>query len=89
MLQEDHLYMQVTLVVPWLAKCDQELTFIDGVTFETPDEQEKFMREWITKRTSLVPKYKVVWYSGTSTCLCTHVTCHITLDSATFLFVCF
>lgn len=55
---------QVTLVVPWLAKCDQELTFINGITFDTPDEQEKHMREWITKRTGLTPNYKVVWYSG-------------------------
>ena len=53
-------------MVPWLAKCDQELTFLNGVTFDTPDEQEKFMGEWITKRTSLIPKYKVVWYSGMS-----------------------
>ena len=65
--------LQVTLVVPWLAKCDQELTFINGVTFDTPDEQEKFMGEWITKRTNLTPKYKVVWYSGMSAHLCKHV----------------
>lgn len=50
--------------MPWLAKCDQELTFIDGVTFDTPDEQEEFMGKWITNRTGLVPKYKVKWYSG-------------------------
>ena len=65
--------LQVTLVVPWLAKCDQELTFINGVTFDTPDEQEKFMGEWITKRTNLIPKYKVVWYSGASAHLCKHL----------------
>ena len=56
--------LQVTLIVPWLAKCDQELTFIDGVTFDTPDEQEEFMGQWITKRTGLTPKYRVKWYSG-------------------------
>ena len=58
--------LQVTLIVPWLAKCDQELTFIDGVTFDTPDEQEEFMGRWITKRTGLTPKYRVKWYSGAS-----------------------
>lgn len=74
MVQRAPLGLQVTLVVPWLAKCDQELTFINGVTFDTPDEQEKFMGEWITKRTNLAPKYKVVWYSGTSAHLYKHST---------------
>ncbi len=62
-------------MVPWLAKCDQELTFINGVTFDTPDEQEKFMGEWITKRTNLTPKYKVAWYSGASAHLCMRFLC--------------
>ena len=71
-MQQALLYLQVTLVVPWLARCDQELTFINGVTFEMPDEQEKFMGEWITKRTNLTPKYRVVWYSGTFPYVCEH-----------------
>lgn len=85
MLQAGVLVLQVTLVVPWLAKCDQELTFIDGLIFETPDQQEKFMGEWITKRTNLAPKYKVVWYSGMSTRICTYVTHHLTLNDGNVL----
>lgn len=33
--------LQVTLMIPWLAKCDQSMVFPNNMTFDTPEEQEK------------------------------------------------
>jgi len=52
------------LVVPWLAVCDQLLVFPNDLSFETPQEQEQCMREWITNRTGHSPDFQIIWYSG-------------------------
>ncbi len=55
---------KVTLVLPWLSKVDQERVFPGAVSFETPEDQEAFVREWAQKRTGLECKFKVAFYPG-------------------------
>ena len=50
---------QVTLVIPWLAVPDQKMVFPKGITFETPELQEHYVREWAQKRTGLPCNFKV------------------------------
>lgn len=49
---------QVTLVIPWLTKADQESIF-PNVTFESPEQQEEYVREWARKRTGVDTPFKV------------------------------
>eukprot|EP00798_Chlamydomonas_sp_ICE-L_P005865 gene5865-6158_t len=44
---------KVTLVIPWLSKIDQDRVFPSNTSFETPEQQEVFVREWARKRTGL------------------------------------
>ncbi|GIL64495.1 hypothetical protein Vafri_18391 [Volvox africanus] len=55
---------KVTLVLPWLSKADQERVFPADVTFETPEEQEDFVRQWARNRTGLECNFKVAFYPG-------------------------
>eukprot|EP00882_Tetradesmus_deserticola_P013452 GHRQ01014284.1.p1 GENE.GHRQ01014284.1~~GHRQ01014284.1.p1 ORF type:complete len:414 (+),score=242.86 GHRQ01014284.1:159-1244(+) len=55
---------QVTLLLPWLSKPDQERVFPNSVTFESPADQEAFVREWAQKRTGLACSFKVRFYPG-------------------------
>lgn len=55
---------KVTLVLPWLSKTDQERVFPNSVTFETPEDQEAFVREWAQKRTGLACNFKITFYPG-------------------------
>ena len=43
--------LQVTLLIPWLAPCDQFKVFPDDLIFRKPSQQEECIREWIKKRT--------------------------------------
>ncbi|KAK9160290.1 hypothetical protein Syun_006631 [Stephania yunnanensis] len=40
----------VTLLVPWLCKSDQELVYPNNLTFSTPEEQESYIRKWLEER---------------------------------------
>ncbi|WIA41577.1 hypothetical protein OEZ86_008941 [Tetradesmus obliquus] len=55
---------QVTLLLPWLSKPDQERVFPNSVTFDSPADQEAFVREWAQKRTGLACSFKVRFYPG-------------------------
>ncbi|GLC35497.1 hypothetical protein PLESTB_000201000 [Pleodorina starrii] len=55
---------KVTLVLPWLSKADQQRVFPADVTFETPEEQEEFVRQWARNRTGLECNFKVAFYPG-------------------------
>lgn len=55
---------QVTLLLPWLSRVDQERVFPNSVTFESPEDQEAFVREWAQKRTGLNCNFKVTFYPG-------------------------
>lgn len=47
-----------------LSKPDQERVFPNSVTFDSPADQEAFVREWAQKRTGLACGFKVRFYPG-------------------------
>ena len=55
---------QVTLVTPWIARCDQELVFPNNATFDSPREQEAAIREWVRRRSGHSPDFRIVFYAG-------------------------
>nr|XP_043622589.1 digalactosyldiacylglycerol synthase 2, chloroplastic [Erigeron canadensis] len=55
-------HRKVTLVIPWLSKTDQEHVYPDNITFDSPKEQEKYVREWIEKRTELLCTFNICFY---------------------------
>lgn len=57
-------HRKVTLVIPWLSKGDQEYVYPDKITFNSPKEQEKYVREWIEKRTDFVSSFNICFYPG-------------------------
>lgn len=54
----------VTLMIPWLAKPDQERVFPNNITFESPDDQEEYVRDWVKQRTGFTSDFKVTFYPG-------------------------
>ncbi|KAL9425448.1 hypothetical protein AB3S75_032412 [Citrus x aurantiifolia] len=53
----------VTLLVPWLCKSDQELVY-PNVTFCSPEEQENYMRNWLEERVGFKADFKISFYPG-------------------------
>ncbi|XP_008784114.2 LOW QUALITY PROTEIN: digalactosyldiacylglycerol synthase 1, chloroplastic-like [Phoenix dactylifera] len=54
----------VTLVVPWLCKSDQELVYPNSITFSSPEEQEAFIRNWLEERVGFKADFKISFYPG-------------------------
>lgn len=54
----------VTLVVPWLCKSDQELVYPNSMTFNSPEEQEQYMRTWLEERVGFKTDFKISFYPG-------------------------
>ena len=55
---------KITLVIPWLSPADQQRVFPANVTFQTPEDQEAYVREWAKRRTGLACNFKVTFYPG-------------------------
>lgn len=55
---------QVNLVIPWLAPADQAKVFPNDLKFDTPADQEKYVREWAAKRTGFDCNFKARPYPG-------------------------
>lgn len=51
-------------MIPWLGKHDQRAVFSDGKTFDTPEQQEAYVREWAQKRTGFKSNFRVTFYPG-------------------------
>ena len=56
--------MQVTLVIPWIAPSDQRIIFPHDLKFETPAQQEEWVRNWVNVRTSFPCNFKIAFYPG-------------------------
>ncbi|KAL5545718.1 hypothetical protein UlMin_005405 [Ulmus minor] len=53
----------VTLLVPWLCRSDQELVYTN-VTFSSPEEQEIYIRNWLEDRIGFRADFKISFYPG-------------------------
>jgi digalactosyldiacylglycerol synthase len=58
----------VTLLVPWLCKDDQSFVFPNNLCFESPDEQEAYIRNWLEARVGFKSNFKLVFYPGKVCC---------------------
>ncbi|KAG6531729.1 hypothetical protein ZIOFF_005549 [Zingiber officinale] len=54
----------VTLVVPWLCKSDQDLVYPNSLRFISPEEQEAYIRNWLEDRIGFKTDFKISFYPG-------------------------
>lgn len=54
----------VTLLVPWLCQSDQELVYPNNLTFNSPEEQEVYIRKWLEERVGFQANFKISFYPG-------------------------
>jgi digalactosyldiacylglycerol synthase len=54
----------VNLMIPWLAKADQRRVFPNQLTFDSPEEQEQYVRRWVQQRTGFNADFNVTFYPG-------------------------
>ncbi|GAV57310.1 Glyco_trans_1_4 domain-containing protein [Cephalotus follicularis] len=54
----------VTLLVPWLCKSDQELVYPNNLTFSSPEEQENYIRNWLEERIGFKADFRISFYPG-------------------------
>lgn len=54
----------VTLLVPWLCRADQELVYPINLTFGSPEEQEVYIRKWLEERVGFKADFKISFYPG-------------------------
>lgn len=54
----------VTLVIPWLSLKDQGLVYPNNITFASPIEQEKYVRQWLEERIGFVAGFSISFYPG-------------------------
>jgi digalactosyldiacylglycerol synthase len=52
----------VTLVIPWLSLKDQKVVYPNNVTFDTPAEQEKYIRQWLEDRIGFASGFSIKFY---------------------------
>ncbi|KAK6162380.1 hypothetical protein DH2020_002221 [Rehmannia glutinosa] len=55
---------KVTLVIPWLKLTDQEHVYPNNITFSSPAEQEKYVRQWLEERTGFRSSFMIRFYPG-------------------------
>ncbi|CAI5504506.1 unnamed protein product [Closterium sp. Naga37s-1] len=56
--------VEVTLLVPWLVRAEQALVYPRNMSFDSPAEQEAYMRKWLLERVGFQPDMKIAFYPG-------------------------
>lgn len=54
---------KVTLVIPWLSLKDQHHVYPE-ITFSSPSEQEKYVRQWLEGRIRFTAHFNIRFYPG-------------------------
>lgn len=54
----------VTLVIPWLSLKDQALVYPNNITFASPSEHEKYIRQWLEERVGFTSGFSIKFYPG-------------------------
>ncbi|KAF8395466.1 hypothetical protein HHK36_019412 [Tetracentron sinense] len=54
----------ITLLVPWLCKSDQEIVYPNKLTFSSPEEQEIYIRSWLEERVGFKADFRISFYPG-------------------------
>lgn len=54
----------VTLVIPWLSLKDQKVVYPNNITFDSPAEQEKYIRQWLEDRVGFASGFSIKFYPG-------------------------
>lgn len=54
----------VTLVIPWLTLKDQGLVYPNNITFSSPLEHEKYIRQWLEERVGFTAGFSIRFYPG-------------------------
>ncbi len=49
-------------MIPWLAKADQCAIFPNNITFDQPEQQEAFVRDWVHRRTGFESSFRIKFY---------------------------
>lgn len=55
---------KVTLVIPWLKLKDQEHVYPNNITFNSANEQEKYVRQWLEERIGFTSPFIIRFYPG-------------------------
>ena len=55
---------KVTLAIPWLSLKDQEVVYPDKIAFNSPSEQEEYVRQWLEERTGFRSGFHIRFYPG-------------------------
>lgn len=55
---------KVTLVIPWLSLKDQKHVYPDNITYDSPAQQEKYVRQWLEDRTGFTSLLNIRFYPG-------------------------
>ncbi|KAF5733015.1 Digalactosyl diacylglycerol deficient 2 isoform 1 [Tripterygium wilfordii] len=55
---------KVTLVIPWLSLKHQLLVYPNNITFRSPSEQEKYVRQWVEESTGFISGFNIKFYPG-------------------------
>ncbi|KAK9861589.1 hypothetical protein WJX84_001177 [Apatococcus fuscideae] len=55
---------KVTIVLPWLGHSDQKEVYPHDITFQSPDEQEAWVRNWVEERVHFKSDYKIRFYAA-------------------------
>lgn len=54
----------VTLLIPWLSLKDQRVVYPNNMTFDSPEEQEKYIRQWLEDRLGFASGFSIKFYPG-------------------------